>query len=135
MPPNIQLGENVLFNGVPERDPNFLIEKLVRNKYTESDKQKKKKSSSPKNDGKVVVLGPDGEITQIGNKLNETIASKEAKKGSQVIYRLFDEIPPYLYYTNKIDTTVTLVNYERENNESNFLINSNICSFIAFIDN
>ncbi len=122
MPPNIQLGENVLFNSVPERDANFLIEKLVRNKHTESDK--KKKSSSPKTDGKVIVLGPDGEITQIGNKLNENNSTEKTKKGSQIIYRLFDEIPPYLYYTNKIDTTTTLINYERENNESNFSFNS-----------
>lgn len=105
-----------MFNSVPEKDVNFVIEKLVRSKNDDSNKAKK--DSSPKSDGKVVVIGPDGEITQIGSKLSDDISNKKTKKSSQLLYRLFDKIPPYLYYTNKIDTSTTYINYENENNES-----------------
>ena len=112
LPTNIQLGDNALLKSIPEREANLIISKIVKN----SSKDKKKKTIST---GKVIVLGPDGQLTQIGNKLNEEISDKKKKKDREIFYRLLEEIPPYLYYTNKIDTSNTYVKYERENSESN----------------
>lgn len=115
LPTNIQLGDNALLKSIPEREANLIISKLVKN----SSKDKKKKSNPSISNGKVIVLGPDGQLTQIGNKLDEDISDKKKKKDREIFYRLLEEIPPYLYYTNKIDTSNTYVKYERENSESN----------------
>ena len=51
----------------------------------------------------VLVIGPEGEIIQIGYHINENHLKKQKKKDDPVVYRLFEEIPPYLYTTNKLD--------------------------------
>ena len=111
---NINYVDSLNFTNLREKDTTSFIEKLVKPKSNE----KKIKSNSISN-GKVVVLGPDGNITQIGSKIDDVnFQNKQYKKKPEIFYRLFDEIPPYLYYTNKIDTNTTYVKYEREDSAS-----------------
>jgi len=64
----------------------------------------------------VVVIAPDGELINVGRTLIEDTSSLEANKSAKphrdgtddVVYRLFDQIPPYLYYTNKLEEGVRL---------------------------
>jgi hypothetical protein len=59
----------------------------------------------------VVVMAPDGELLKIGKSIKEDAENRDKNKKDDVIYRLYDEIPPYLYYTNKLDENL-LLNYE-----------------------
>ena len=63
---NVNYIDSLNFTNLREKDTTSFIEKLVKPKSNE----KKIKSNSISN-GKVVVLGPDGNITQIGSKINE----------------------------------------------------------------
>lgn len=63
----------------------------------------------------VIVMAPDGRIVRIGRslltdsklKMETEIIKKSQSAGksseSELVYRLFDKIPPYLFYTNKLD--------------------------------
>ena len=87
----------------------------------------------------VIVLAPDGRIVRIGRSLledsklkmeNEVIRKSTGEKPaeSELVYRLFDKIPPYLYYTNKLD----------QNNVKSFDTPSNCkryCSLISAFKN
>lgn len=64
----------------------------------------------------VLVLAPDGELVQIGKRVRDTLKVKSTtsnvghikQQDQDIVYRLYDKIPPYLYYTNKIDQNVSL---------------------------
>lgn len=62
----------------------------------------------------VVVVGPGGELINVGHTLiedpNNNTDKSENNNNNQddVVYRLFDQIPPYLYYTNKLEEGVRL---------------------------
>ena len=71
----------------------------------EATKSKKNQQSG------VVVVAPDGELLKIGKSIKEDIENRDKNKKDDVLYRLYDEIPPYLYYTNKLDENL-LLNYE-----------------------
>lgn len=59
----------------------------------------------------VIVIGPDGKPINVGKTLlyesNSVEPNRQNQEGSdEVVYRLFDKIPPYLYYTNKLEGNV-----------------------------
>ncbi len=59
-----------------------------------------------------IKLGPDGVITQIGHNFkheySEKLEEKEKPKNIETLYKLDKEIPPYLYYTNKLNENINL---------------------------
>lgn len=68
--------------------------------------QSLKRSTNPSG---VVIVAPDGELLNIGKPLLEEYdREKTTKKDENLVYRLYDEIPPYLYYTYKLDDSVML---------------------------
>lgn len=74
------------------------------------DEMAKNKRNQQQSSG-VVVVAPDGELLKIGKSIKEDAENRDKNKKDDVIYRLYDEIPPYLYYTNKLDENL-LLNYE-----------------------
>ncbi|CAF0829746.1 unnamed protein product [Brachionus calyciflorus] len=103
----IQL-ENVLPK-ISQKDPRESIT-IEQKKNTETHHNRTHKD---KPNG-VIIIAPDGEVVKIGHTLHdEANISDEDKKKNEAIYRLFDQIPPYLYYTNKIDNSVN-IDYENE---------------------
>lgn len=74
------------------------------------DEMAKNKKNQQQSSG-VVVVAPDGELLKIGKSIKEDAENRDKNKKDDVIYRLYDEIPPYLYYTNKLDENL-LLNYE-----------------------
>lgn len=79
----------------------------------------------------VIVVGPSGELIKIGETIFDDLSLLESSRAShkendELVYRLFDEIPPYLYFTNKLDESVN-VTYGNPNSDSppqdgNFLV-------------
>jgi hypothetical protein len=70
----------------------------------------------------VIVVGPNGELIKIGETIFDDLSLMESSRAShkendELVYRLFDEIPPYLYFTNKLDESVNLT-YGNPNSES-----------------
>jgi hypothetical protein len=75
----------------------------------------------------VIIVAPDGEVVQAGisygeENLKETAKHEETEE--EVIYRLYESLIPYLYFTNKlsqdleiefeqIKKTLSIINNER----------------------
>ena len=49
----------------------------------------------------VLVMGPDGDIIQIGQQLNDEHLKRLKTNDDPDFYRLFNEFPSYLHKTNK----------------------------------
>jgi len=82
----------------------------------------------------VIIVAPDGELVKIGKTFDEKsgqfksdetsfLNNAKRKEGDGLIYRLFDEIPPYLFYTNKLDKKLTLNDLKQINASLNELNN------------
>lgn len=56
----------------------------------------------------VIIVAPDGEIVKAGIAYNDEEHKKAAKDDDDVIYRLYEAIVPFLYYTNKLDHELNL---------------------------
>jgi hypothetical protein len=81
----------------------------------------------------VVIVAPDGELVKIGKTFDEktgqfknedscnALSNSKRKQGDGLIYRLFNEIPPYLFYTNKLDKKLTLNDLKQINSSLNDL--------------
>lgn len=80
----------------------------------------------------VIIVAPDGELVKIGKTFDEKsgqfkndestfLNNAKRKEGDGLIYRLFDEIPPYLFYTNKLDKKLTLNDLKQINSSLNDL--------------
>lgn len=59
-----------------------------------------------------VILGPDGEISELGHKIEKVNLKVDETKieieKKSVNERKGSKVPPYLYYTSKIDNEVKL---------------------------
>lgn len=81
----------------------------------------------------VIIVAPDGELVKIGKTFDEksgqfkndessnALSNAKRKEGDGLIYRLFNEIPPYLFYTNKLDKRLTLNDLKQINSSLNDL--------------
>ncbi len=63
----------------------------------------------------VFIVGPDGEISSVGYTLSDeqvTVLKEKQTRSNQesVVYKLEPEVPPYLYYSKKLDDNVN-INY------------------------
>lgn len=113
----IQL-ENVLPNNVKE-----IKESTLENQVKKHDQFEHVKRQEKDKPNGVIIMAPDGKMMKIGQSLNEELINLEEKKKNNTLYRLFDKIPPYLYYTNKIDTSLDI---ENEINKGCFFFNLKI---------
>lgn len=101
----IQL-ENVLPKNLKENKEPIL--ELLSRKHEHVENGKKQQKEKPNG---VIIMAPDGTMMKIGKALNEELTGlEEKKKNDPTLYRLFDKIPPYLYYTNKIDGNLDIDN-------------------------
>lgn len=79
-------------------------------KYPRRASQQTGQTTKKEHEQGVVVIAPDGELLNVGHTLLEETNDvlNQASNNDDVVYRLFDQIPPYLYYTNKLEEGVQL---------------------------
>lgn len=83
-------------------------------KPSDTSSKPKKQQYQPQQHTGVVIVAPDGEVIKIGKTLlDDYEKDKYRKKDDNVVYRLYDKVPPYLYYTNKLDNNLN-INYQNE---------------------
>ena len=117
---NLFLKENVLpKNTVTNDSNNFPIYKIKSNNQEEPKEIKLKKESQllyqSHQNHHPSVLGPSDEIIPIGIGMMDNNEKDAKKKSDDLVYRLYEEgIPPYLYYTYKLDKNGYL-SYEEMN--------------------
>lgn len=95
--------ENVLPDNTKEIKESVFEQQQVK-KHDQSEHGKKSHRDKPNG---AIIMAPDGKIIKIGQSLNDESINLEEKRKNDPnpLYRLFDTIPPYLYYTNKIDNS------------------------------
>jgi hypothetical protein len=63
----------------------------------------------------VLIMAPDGELINAGiayaDVLNQSGGNRLHDENDQVIYRLYESVLPFLYFTNKLDKNLQL-NFE-----------------------
>ena len=89
-------------------------------KYPRRASQQTGQTMKKEHDQGAMVIAPDGELLNVGHTLVEE-RNDRASNNDDVVYRLFDQIPPYLYFTNKLEDGVRL-NYETPHSSQHSII-------------
>jgi len=116
--------ENVLpLNPTTIKEPSFikktLSSKLNDNSLEESDAKPKNQHIQEQlthHKNNPVVIGPNDELIPIGiSGIFDENEKEKNEKRDEIVYRLYEDgLPPYLYFTNKLDTN-GFMSYEEMN--------------------
>ena len=88
-----------------EKSRHVYLDHYLSTLKTHSDHELNSESETSKG---AFILGPDGVMLQVGHSLNnkETIGEKKSQK--RPVYRLPNEVPAYLFFSNKLSNNVNL---------------------------